>query len=73
MPDALIVVNWVTSKEIVRLEDYEFKIARTLTLEDMLFTEENKQVLTAMNHNPECCSCCGKSKHWLRIVGTKET
>ena len=41
MPEALIVLNWAISKEIVRLEDSELKIARTFTLENMAFIEEN--------------------------------
>ena len=51
MPDALIVVNLAISKEIVRLEDSELKIAGTLTQENMAFVKENKQALATMKHN----------------------
>jgi hypothetical protein len=50
MADALIVVNFVISKDVVILENSELKIAGTLTLEDMVFVEQKKQVLVAMNH-----------------------
>ena len=40
----------VISKEFVRLEDSELKIAGTLTLGNKVFIEENKQVLTVKNH-----------------------
>lgn len=35
---------------MVSLEVSELKIAGTLTLENMMFIEENKQVLAVMNH-----------------------
>jgi hypothetical protein len=48
---ALIVVKLTISKEIVRLEDSELKIAGTLTQENMAFVKENKQALATMKHN----------------------
>lgn len=47
MPDALILVNVVISKENVSLEDS----ARTLTLESKVLIEDHKQVLSAVTHN----------------------
>ena len=43
-------MNLAISKEIVRLEDSELKIARTFTLENMAFIDKNKEVLAAMKH-----------------------
>ena len=48
---ALIVVKLTISKEIVRLEDSELKIAGTLTQGNMAFVKENKQALATMKHN----------------------
>lgn len=42
-------MNYAISKEIVWLEYSELKVVGTLTLENILFIEENKQVLLAMN------------------------
>jgi hypothetical protein len=47
MLDTLIVV---ICKEIVRLKDSELKIAGTLTLENMVFVDENKHLLAAVNY-----------------------
>lgn len=47
MPNALIVKNLVISKEIVKLEDSQLKTAGTLAPENMVFVEENKQVLVS--------------------------
>lgn len=50
MPDDFVVVNQTISKEIVKLEYSELKIEDTLTLVNIVFTQENKQVLLTMNH-----------------------
>lgn len=44
------MVSLAISKEIVRSEDSELKIAGTLTLKNMVFIDENKKVLVVMNH-----------------------
>lgn len=43
MVNALIVVNLVISKEFVRLEDSELKIAGPLTLENMVFIDRTSR------------------------------
>lgn len=50
IPNALIGVNLVIFKDTVRLKDSDLKIADTLTLESMVFTEENKVVLIGLSH-----------------------
>lgn len=50
MTDVLIMVNLPISKETLWLEDSELKVAGAMTLENMVFIEENKQVLVIMNH-----------------------
>lgn len=44
------MVNLTISKETVRLKYSELKVAGALTLENMLFIEEDKQVLAAIKH-----------------------
>lgn len=50
MADALIVVNLDIAKEIVRLKYLGFKIEGTLTIDNMVFIEENQHILAAMKH-----------------------
>lgn len=45
-----MVVTLTSFKDTIRLNDSKFKIENILTLENMVFVEENKQVLAAMNH-----------------------
>ena len=73
MPDALIVVNLAIYKNTIRLEDSELKIAGTLTLENMVFIEENKQVWATVKHNGIVgyCSHCGKGKYWSKDFRSK--
>lgn len=44
------MVSLAISKEIARLEDSGLKIAGTLTLGNIVFTEKNKQILAVINH-----------------------
>ena len=68
MADALIVVNFVISKDVVILENSELKIAGTLTLGNKVFIEENKQVWATVKHKGIVgyCSHCGKGKLWFK-------
>lgn len=44
------MVNLAIYKNIVRLEDSELKIAGSLTLENMVFIDRNRQVPAVMNN-----------------------
>ena len=73
MSNVLIVVL-VISKEIVRLEYSELKIANALTLESMIFID--KQVLATLKHKgcqSIIASAVERTNIGLRIVGPKET
>ena len=50
MTGALIVVNLVISIDIIWLVDSEDKIEGILIMENMVFSEESKQVVAAMKH-----------------------
>lgn len=74
MLDVTIVVNLVISKEIVRLENLEFKVAGTLTLEEMILQKENKQVLVALSHKgfQDIVATVETANTDLRIISPKE-
>ena len=73
MADALIVVNLDIAKEIVRLKYLGFKIEGTLTIDNMVFIEENKQVWATIKHKGIVgyCSHCGKGKYWSKDFRSK--
>lgn len=75
MPSALTVVNLAISKETVRLEDSKLKIAGALTLEKMVFVDNNKQFLAAMEHKgfQGIVADVKRANTGLRIVGPRET
>lgn len=71
----LIVMNFVISKEIVRIKDSELKIADTLTLENTITIEENKLVLVAIGHKGfQGFVAAGERENiGQRIAGPRET
>ena len=73
MLDALIVVNLVISKEIARLTNSELKISDTLTLDNMVYIEKNKQDLVSMSHKGFKNIVMKRANIGLRIVSSRET
>lgn len=74
MSNALTVVNLFISKEMIRLEDSDLKVAGTLTLENMVFIDRNKQVLFTLSHESfqSIVAAMERVNIGLRIVSLRE-
>jgi hypothetical protein len=66
MHDPLNAVNMVISKEILRIEHSQPKIADTSTLQNIDFVEENKFRYYVPQRLLGYCSSHGQVKNWLK-------
>jgi hypothetical protein len=75
MPDILIVGNLFISEDAERVDDLELKMASTLTLKNMVFTEKNSQFLATLNYKgfQSILATMGRTNICQRIVDPRET